>query len=312
MAKLSKVKRIIAIGDLHGDYDLMIKLLRLGKVIDENNNWIGKDTVVVQVGDQIDRCRPMPGELCTNDITYQDENSDLRIIYFMDELHEKAKKDGGKVISLLGNHEILNFNGIMSYVSKKGIDGVGGIEKRKKIFERGGPLSKEFAKNRDIFVIIGRNVFVHGGILPLLLDRYNNNLNKINKLVKKWLVGEELNIDELLFSEKISPLWVREYGTHYVEELTCDKLYNVFSKIEGVDKMIIGHTPQLLREGRFMNSVCNGSLYRIDLGSSRAFYNFKSEQEPLQVLEILDDEIYNVISEPQIGGFKKYYLKKMK
>ena len=52
-----KFKRIIAIGDIHGDFDVFIKTLLLGGVIDENNNWIAHDTIVVQLGDQVDSFR---------------------------------------------------------------------------------------------------------------------------------------------------------------------------------------------------------------------------------------------------------------
>ena len=61
------VNRIIAIGDIHGDLDLCKEYLKVGKVIDDNMNWIGGDTVVVQVGDQVDRCRPMPGKKCRDE-----------------------------------------------------------------------------------------------------------------------------------------------------------------------------------------------------------------------------------------------------
>ena len=46
--------RIIAIGDIHGDYYIFIELLKLAKVIDNNLNWIGKDTYVIQLGDTLD------------------------------------------------------------------------------------------------------------------------------------------------------------------------------------------------------------------------------------------------------------------
>ena len=39
------------------------------------------------------------------------------------DLHEQAVKVGGAVISLLGNHEINNSMGILTYVSAKGLDG---------------------------------------------------------------------------------------------------------------------------------------------------------------------------------------------
>ena len=50
--------RIIAIGDIHGDYYILIELLKLAKVIDCNNNWIGGSTYVVQLGDTLDGKRP--------------------------------------------------------------------------------------------------------------------------------------------------------------------------------------------------------------------------------------------------------------
>ena len=50
--------KIIAIGDIHGDYIIFIELLKLAKVIDSNLNWVGKDTYVVQLGDTLDGKRP--------------------------------------------------------------------------------------------------------------------------------------------------------------------------------------------------------------------------------------------------------------
>ena len=52
-----KFKRIIAIGDIHGDFDVFLKTLLLGRIIDKNNNWIAEDTIVIQLGDQVDSIR---------------------------------------------------------------------------------------------------------------------------------------------------------------------------------------------------------------------------------------------------------------
>ena len=52
---LPKVDRIIVIGDIHGDWQEMLNTLRIAGVIgDDPEVWTGGDTVVVQVGDQID------------------------------------------------------------------------------------------------------------------------------------------------------------------------------------------------------------------------------------------------------------------
>ena len=69
----------------------------------ENIEWIGGNTHVVQVGDQIDRCRPNSWyrDICNDDSTYKDEGSDLKIMELEDRTDEKAKFQNGAVISIL-------------------------------------------------------------------------------------------------------------------------------------------------------------------------------------------------------------------
>ena len=83
--------KIVAIGDLHGDYMATIKSLKLAGVIPmstsyceepESIPWIGYDTHIVQVGDQIDRCRPSSWyrDVCADDNTYNITLSNSMII----------------------------------------------------------------------------------------------------------------------------------------------------------------------------------------------------------------------------------------
>ena len=53
----SNVARIVAVGDVHGDYDQMVKCLKANGVIDDSNKWIGGKTHLVQVGDILDAAR---------------------------------------------------------------------------------------------------------------------------------------------------------------------------------------------------------------------------------------------------------------
>ena len=60
--------------------------------------WTGDDTYVVQVGDQIDRCRPIGNLSCKNkETTIDDEDSDLEIMLFYDSLDKIAIKKNGRV-----------------------------------------------------------------------------------------------------------------------------------------------------------------------------------------------------------------------
>ena len=63
-------------------------------------NWSGGNTVVVQLGDQIDRVRPsnLINNICSDDDPelYQDEGSDLKIISLFNKYYHT---DNGKSIS---------------------------------------------------------------------------------------------------------------------------------------------------------------------------------------------------------------------
>jgi hypothetical protein len=130
--------RIIVIGDIHGDFDAAIKCFILAKCIEPINppvnktveqmdaffnklKWIGDDTYVVQLGDQIDRVRPQTWDKndITNDEAFEDEGSTLEIFYLFFYMDILAKESNGRVFSILGNHEIMNVDGDFRYVSQK-------------------------------------------------------------------------------------------------------------------------------------------------------------------------------------------------
>ena len=124
---LGPSQRIIVIGDLHADYTAMIKLfekLELIKIQNKNISWSArpKNTIVVQLGDQLDGGGRGVGESV----------GELAIINFMEQLHIQAYRHGGGVYSLIGNHEIMNLLGDFRYASKKDIKMQGGEEIRKK------------------------------------------------------------------------------------------------------------------------------------------------------------------------------------
>ena len=50
-------QRIVAVGDLHGDYPVWLDIARGAGVIDSGNHWAGGKTILVQLGDVTDRGR---------------------------------------------------------------------------------------------------------------------------------------------------------------------------------------------------------------------------------------------------------------
>ena len=91
---------VVAIGDVHGDFDDFVAILKQVGLIDAQNHWTGGKTTLVQVGDVLDR-GPKPREAM-----------DLLM-----SLEKEAPQAGGRVVSLLGNHEMMNIMGDLRYVT---------------------------------------------------------------------------------------------------------------------------------------------------------------------------------------------------
>ncbi|KAG8707651.1 hypothetical protein FRC08_000373 [Ceratobasidium sp. 394] len=86
-------RRIVAVGDLHGDLVNMKKVLKMAGVINDAGDWSGNVDFFVQTGDIIDR-----------------GDDTLKMFVLMDRLREQALQAGGRVLSHLGNHEASRIN----------------------------------------------------------------------------------------------------------------------------------------------------------------------------------------------------------
>src|SRR6516164_6611117 len=91
---------IVVIADVHGDFDDFVAILQRTGLIDKQNHWTGGKTTLVQVGDLLDR-GPKPRE----------------VMDLMMALEKEAVPAGGRVVSLLGNHEIMNIMRALRYVN---------------------------------------------------------------------------------------------------------------------------------------------------------------------------------------------------
>ena len=321
---LPAVRRIIAIGDIHGDYKMAIKSLKLAKVINDKLNWIGGDTVVVQLGDQIDSCRETPCNVKSNK---NDKAEDIKILKFFTKLHNKALNDGGAVYSIMGNHELMNVVGRMDYVSYENVRDFSGklvngkviddgMTARKLMFQPGNEIAEFMACTRKLALVIGSNLFVHAGILPEISRKYK--ISDMNQLLSLYLMDsiehrELINYADLLGPEilynvgnvnenvgdyyHVSPLWNRKYSkiTSYVDsKLKCNEILSPLKEVYNVNNLLVGHTPQL---DKGINSICNNRIHFVDVGVSRAFDMFRQQggSKRVQVLEILNDNTFNVL-----------------
>jgi hypothetical protein len=92
--------RIVAIGDVHGAYDAFAKILRESQLINDKNQWSGGNAILVQTGDILDR-----------------GPDSKKVLDLLMALEKEASKQKGKVVPLLGNHEVMNLIGDLRYVS---------------------------------------------------------------------------------------------------------------------------------------------------------------------------------------------------
>jgi hypothetical protein len=105
------VERVVAVADLHGDYDRFIYILAhpqiaLVRVVDGDLRWVGGKAHLVQLGDVMDR-----GPYAR------------RIFDLLKRLEKEAEAAGGMVHTLLGNHEEMNITGIsLDYQNYVGVE----------------------------------------------------------------------------------------------------------------------------------------------------------------------------------------------
>lgn len=267
------VKRIVAIGDLHGDWSQTIRSLQLAKVIKLNGTrwiWCGGTTYIVQLGDQIDRK--------SREDASTDEDSEIKIMKFLDCLDAQAIKDGGRVLSLAGNHEQLQTKAQFHYVSPKGLAHFGGEKEREKAFRPGGEMALYMAKHRYAVLKVGPFIFAHGSVVPKIADKWD--IPKINQMLRDYLTGDlkwNRDLNEL-FEGNDSILWNRSQAG---PRPCSEKLDLVLKKWNG-KALILGHTPQ--EDG--ITSGCDNKVWRVDVGLSAAIMGSKDKADRVQVLEI--------------------------
>jgi hypothetical protein len=276
-------KRVVALGDIHGDFEALINILYDSAIIDKNGNWIARDTFLVQTGDLFDKYRNRPLEqnvilkdgsiydLSQNTVNYKPEfgnpDDELVIIGYLTDLHQQAvygNFGNSRVILCLGNHEYLNtkIRGYEQYMNQFMNPSIqqfyGGPELniRDKILKPSkGDLAVRFACIFKVCVVIGNFIFLHGGI-----NNFNfSNINKIedieqfnNSLYDYFLLGKPF--PEEIIESHYGLLWNREFSQEdSIQKTSCNKFYTLMKKIGEPDlNMVIGHTPQLRNVNSFV------------------------------------------------------------
>ena len=287
--------RIVAIGDIHGDFVLLLTLLRLANLIDDDGCWIGRNAICVQCGDLVDRVRPGSGAPDTPHV--REEIDLLQYIHGLD--RDARRNGGGRVIALLGNHEFASMDGTRDLEYRKFIspnqatgwemEAFGEYQDRRDFFDvrRGGPMGLYMTHHRPLVAVVGNHVFLHGGDLfaDRLQGRGLNVVHGINRLASTYF--NQQPPDRRFFDEIMMPVLFGRELANMSEQATCsNRVRDLFALLElDYDRggLIVGHTqPDEPIRGLTPNN-CQFKLWKIDYAMSRAFV---SDSNPLAILQV--------------------------
>lgn len=208
-------QRVVAFGDVHGDLAALRAFLIAAEVLDPESSddepvWAGGETICVQTGDVLDR-----GE---------DELACFRLLAT---LARQARRAGGALLLLYGNHESLNAAGLFQYADPGGNrefeDAIGGRidynygsnrwrlqfagnqPSRWASLEPGGLLAEALLRNMLVACVVGRTVFVHAGLTAAHLRgvgddaadggtggrRRYRGITRLNEEAREWILKGE-------------------------------------------------------------------------------------------------------------------------
>lgn len=239
-------------------------------------------------------------------------------MYLLEKLSREARKAGGHLLVMNGNHEIMNIEGDFRYATPAGslefqnwahwvmlgnsikeqCDGV----KRPSLFEdipwdipfhlrarfaalrAGGPISSRFLAHHPTVLVVGGTVFAHGGLLP---SHTKYGLETINEEVQAWILGKNGRLGPSYLHGKDAIVWVRRYSEIKEQHCDCELLEKALQAIPGARRMIVGHT---IQHPFGINGACMNRVIRVDVGMSAG-----CENAPPEVLEIKSDKHMKVL-----------------
>lgn len=264
--EIDGVERIVAVGDVHGAYHRLVEILRASDVVDAELRWSGGTAHLVQLGDVVDR------------------GADSRkALDLLRRLEKEARRAGGAVHALLGNHEVMRMLGDMRYVSPGEYEAFvtpRSEEKRESLLRAAEPEARDrlrqqmplgaaemaqafgprgeygkWLRGLPAVVKINGILFLHGGISPALAG---TRCDAVNATVRREITSD---IDqtraaprESLVAREDGPLWYR--GLAQEPPAFAPRVDEILAG-QGARAIVIAHTvtPEHRIVGRFGDKV---------------------------------------------------------
>jgi hypothetical protein len=195
-----------------------------------------------------------------------------KVMDLLIKLEPQARRAGGYVHALIGNHEAMNVYGDVRYVSEADFASYQsesseeepgkpqGYTGHSKLWGPNGTYGK-WVRSHNTIIKINDTVFVHGGIGPKyasdtirqINDRIREELNDPSKLPGGWVMDEE------------GPLWYRGLAEGDQEALGTH-VAMVLKQLKAA-RMVIGHT---FTDGAITPRF-GGKVLLIDIGLARIY-----------------------------------------
>jgi len=279
---ITGVRKIVAIGDLHGAYEPFVEILQGMGIIDHQLRWIAGTTHLVQTGDIMDR-----GTRARD------------ILDLIRRLEVEASAAGGAVHMLLGNHEEMTILGLSfelkGYVTPEQFRDFLPPDRRdrkeREFRIKAGPTTDlnplweaymdENSGARDAYteyfnknyapwlashpavIKIDNIVFVHGGLSEALSVQPCSVINAgFSWEIRRVLRGEVF--DYLWLYRTNGPLWYRDLATT-PENTLREELDRILANL-GAKAIVIGHTPTAEAISLVGASRLGGKIWTIDTG----------------------------------------------
>lgn len=149
------------------------------------------------------------------------------------QLRVEASAQGGRVVSVLGNHEIMNMIGDWRYVHPDDIASFGGHNARQEAFSPEGWIGEDLLSMWNLTAKVQNSVFCHGGIHPFFAVRGVDGINEatLQTLPDYVTSGGNRSYDIYGLFGGHGPTWYRGYALDNEEEV-CPILEKALTLLE--------------------------------------------------------------------------------
>jgi len=242
VAKSRKSAPIFVVADTHGEYEILAEMLKAHRVVDKQLRWSFGDGQLVVLGDVFDRGAHQ-----------------VEILWLLYELEAQARRAGGALHLVLGNHELMVLGGDVRYLNAKYQDTTTalGAPSYSQLFGVESVLG-QWLRTKPAVLRLNDTLYLHGGLSPGLVDR-NLTLTQINATIREvaagtgFVNGPERDRAQFLMGPE-GPLWYRGYFAEVAGAVASDADIDRVLAHFGASRIVVGHTRvptiRLLYQGR--------------------------------------------------------------